>query len=432
MYSKKVIDFLSRKKIKEFDLVKINQNGLTLEGLLLPRSDSGDEDCIVIKLASGYNAGIRFDSSLEIEKTGEKKFLQPKAFKPARNKSLPKIVLIATGGTIASRVDYETGGVKALETPEELLSRFPALTECVDVVKVVSPFTVMSEDITSDEWVSLAETIEKELPHCDGVVITHGTDFLSYTATALAFLLPNLQKPVLLVGAQRSPDRASFDGALNLQCAAHFVNSGFKGVAVVMHATSNDDYCFVHKPTKVRKMHSSRRDAFRSINDSPIARVYANGKTELLQAFFEPKNFSSKKKFGKVFLLKAFPNSDPKIIDLLVENKVKGIIIEAGALGHVPTNGKLSWIPHIEKAIKSGVFVGVTSQCFYGRVSNSVYSNLRKLAKTGAVFLGDALSEAMLVKLSWALEQGINLDELMLDNLTGEFNDRLTQELFLN
>ncbi|MFH1780331.1 MAG: Glu-tRNA(Gln) amidotransferase subunit GatD [Candidatus Micrarchaeota archaeon] len=432
MYSSIVLSVLQAKKINEFDFVKIESKGIVFEGLLLPRSDVGSPDCLVLKLSSGYNVGLRFEKEMKIEKKGsfEKKEVKPLNFKS--KEGVPKIVLISTGGTIASKVDYETGGVKALSSVDELLSQFPELTECVEITKVLTPFNVMSEDVSSENWIELAEVIEKEVGSCDGVIVTHGTDFLSYTASALAFLLPSLTKPVLLIGAQRSPDRPSFDGAMNLVCAARFVKSGFKGVAVVMHATSNDDYCFAHKPVKVRKMHSSRRDAFRSINDSPLAKIYPDGKIVNLQVFPDSSAFSSKKKFGKVFVLKSFPDSDPKIIDFLVGEGYKGIIIEASALGHVPTNNKNSWIPFIEKAVKKGVFVGVVTQCLYGRVKPEVYSNLRKLKKTGAVFLRDGLPEAMFVKLSWALAQGKNVEKLMLENLVGEFNDKLTQEMFLN
>jgi glutamyl-tRNA(Gln) amidotransferase subunit D len=433
-YSKKLIDFLKGKGISEGDRIRADKSGIVYEGILMPRA-TGDEDLIVIKLDSGYNAGIAISEKTVLEKIPhkEKEELRKEKQEPLeKKKGLPKITLVATGGTIVSKVDYSTGGVVALTKPKDLILQFPDLLEACDLHRISSPFTIMSEDLTAKEWVGLAKEVSWQLKDSDGVIITHGTDALGFSAAALSFML-STNKTVALVGAQRSPDRGSFDGALNLVCAAHFVSkSRYPGVCVVMHGSSSDDFCYAHKGTKVRKMHSSRRDAFQTINDSPLAKIYADGR-------MEEKTFSEKtveEKLDAVFeekvaLVKAYPNSDPSVLDWLVEKGNKGIIIEAMGLGHVPTNAPKSWIPHVKIAVDKGGFVGITTQTVFGKVSPFVYSNLRKLGAAGAVFLEDGLSETMFVKLGWVLaHKNWNVKDKMLENVRGEFNPRIRDSQF--
>ncbi|HIH20478.1 TPA: Glu-tRNA(Gln) amidotransferase subunit GatD [Candidatus Micrarchaeota archaeon] len=432
-YSKKLLDFFKAQGIKEGDRVRAEKGGIVYAGMLMPRA-AGDENALVLKLDSGYNVGVSFSEKMVLEKLPAKS-VAVKAEKPvaAKHKAgLPKLAIVATGGTIVSKVDYKTGGVYALEKPEELIRQFPDLLDACELRKISSPFTVMSEDISSANWIALAKEVSKELKESDSVIVTHGTDALGYSAAALSFMIAT-NKTVALVGAQRSPDRGSFDGAMNLVCAAHFASKAhYPGVAVVMHGSSSDDFCYAHKGTKVRKMHSSRRDAFQTINGKPLAKIYSDGRIE--EMAFEAK----KAEEGldavfeeKVSLIKAYPNSDPAILDWLIENGNRGILIEAMGLGHVPTNGPKSWIPHVAKAVDKGVFVGITTQTLYGAVNPLVYSNLRKLSEAGAVFLEDGLPETMYVKLGWVLAHPKwNAKEKMLENLRGEFNPRLKDSDF--
>ncbi len=432
-YSKKLSEFLHSKGVSEGDCIRVEKEGVVYEGLLMPRA-TGDEDALVIKLDSGYNLGVSISSSTEVKKLSSAKRAKAeekhgKVF--SQKKGLPKIALVTTGGTIVSRVDYSTGGVSTLTNPEDLIRQFPDLLEACNLRKIVSPFTLMSEDFVPRDWIALAKTVFAELKESDGVIVTHGTDNLGFSAAMLSFMI-STNKTIALVGAQRSPDRGSFDGAMNLVCAAHFIAKGkYPGVCLVMHGSSSDDYCFAHKGTKVRKMHSSRRDAFQSINSLPLAKIYLDGRIEYktfestpveekLDAVFE----------DKVALVKAYANSDPEFLDFFVEKGKKGIIIEATGLGHVPTNTPKSWIPHVKRAIDKGVFVGITTQTLYGKVNPFVYSNLRKLSETGAVFLKDGLPETMLMKLGWVLAHKWSVKEKMLENVCGEFNERLKDSEF--
>jgi len=272
MYSDKVLRILKRKKIKVGDRIRIKKGRETFEGILMPRIEMGDKDSLIVKLKSGYNVGIEFDKTLKIERIGKGKKLGviPK-LKIKRKKKLPDVSMIATGGTIGTHVDYKTGGVFMCRSPAEILSTTPELGNIIDLTSTHRPFTIASEDITYREWQKMAKLIAKELnSDCRGVIVTHGTDTLHYSAAALSFMLKGLSKPVAFVGAQRSPDRGSFDGSMNLICASHFTGySDIGEVCLIMHGTSSDNFCLINRGTRVRKLHTSRRDAFQAVNEKP-------------------------------------------------------------------------------------------------------------------------------------------------------------------
>ena len=437
MYPKNILDKLKKQGIEVGDKVKVSKESEVYEGTLMPRIDLGDENSLIIKLGNGYNIGIKFDSKTEIKKIGkgEKLGVIPK-LKMKRVKKLPDVSIIATGGTIGTHVDYKTGGVFMCSSPEEILSTTPEIGNIIDLKNTERPFTLASEDLSYKDWQKMAKSIAKELNSgCRGVIVTHGTDTLHYSAAAMSFMLRNLSKPVAFVGAQRSPDRGSFDGNLNLICASHFTGySDIGEVCLVMHGTSNDDYCLVNRGTRVRKLHTSRRDAFQSVNEKPIAKIWKNGKIEktgIDYTKFENKKVKVDDKWEpKVALLKTFPNSDPSIIDWYVDKKYKGLVIEGFGLGHVPTSTleeKNSWLPHIKKAIEKGMNIIMTSQTIFGRVHPYVYRNLRLVSEAGVIYGEDMLTEVALVKLSWVLGHTKNKEkirEMMLTPFAREINPR--------
>ncbi|MDP1695721.1 MAG: Glu-tRNA(Gln) amidotransferase subunit GatD, partial [archaeon] len=263
-----------------------------------------------------------------------------------------------------------------------------------------------------------------------GIIISHGTDTLHYTSSALSFFLKNLNKPVVLTYAQRSIDRASSDANLNLQCAAMMAISDCAEVMIVGHASTNDDFCYAIKGTKARKMHSSRRDAFESVNAEPIAKVWTN-KIEFLSHY---KTKSSEKPeldlnfTDKVALIKYYPGQDASILDFHAL-KYKGIIIEGTGLGHVGgTESSNSWVNSLKKHIREGFVVCMTTQCINGKVDPYVYSTARELLDAGVIFLEDMTSEIAFVKLGWVLGHfGWKkfVKEKMLENFAGEISGRL-------
>ena len=434
-YSKRIQAILKKNKIEIGQRISVTKGKEHFEGLLMPKS-SGSPDALVIKLDNGYNIGIDFKNA-KIKKLNEKRELGSKPKGLEFDSSKPKVALITTGGTITSKVDYRTGAVHMLMKPEEFLMNVPELKEIVNISKIVSPFSIASEDMDYKTWQTLATLTAKELNKDNkGVILTHGTDVLHFTSAALSFMLPNLTKPLVIAGAQRSSDRGSADTAMNLICASHTALSDIAEVGICMHASSEDNYCLFNRGTKVRKMHTSRRDAFRPINDLPLAKVWPNGKIEVTNEYRKRSDGKVKAdiKFEeKVALVKAYPGSDPDYLKFFVDKKYKGIVIEATGLGHVPTQAKKSWIPAVKKIAKDLPIV-ITSQTLYGRTNPNVYSNLRTLADAGAIFGEDMLPETAYIKLGWVLGHTKDMEkikELMTKNLVGEISTRTGSETFL-
>ncbi|MEM3074591.1 MAG: Glu-tRNA(Gln) amidotransferase subunit GatD [Candidatus Pacearchaeota archaeon] len=410
--------------------------------------DSPSKDIILIKLPSGYNIGIREEDILDVkilkesnikEEIGKikEKNLQIKT----KNKSLQKIALIVCGGTISAKLDYKTGAVHWLTNTNELLNFYPEILEIADISKIEVPFMKASEDIDSKDWTKISKNIENLInqPEIKGIIVTHGTDFLHYTSSALAFSLGKLNKPVVLTYSQRSSDRASSDARLNLKCAARVAISDIAEVVLVGHANSDDDFCYVIKGTKVRKMHTSRRDAFRPINSKPLAKVFSD-RIEVIDSY-NPRNeklkVSANSKFSdKVALVKFYPGQKPDILNYYINKKYEGIIFEVSGLGHVSTKeSRQNMVAKIKKAVKSGIVICAAPQTIYGKLDPYVYSNGRELLDAGVIFLNDILSETAFVKLSWVLankKMKKNVKENMLKNFNGEFSKFLTKDEFLN
>ncbi|MFO7872447.1 MAG: Glu-tRNA(Gln) amidotransferase subunit GatD, partial [Candidatus Undinarchaeales archaeon] len=322
------------KDLKPNSKVKIKTSRKEYEGTVMPRTELSDEEHIVLKLKSGYNVGILKDEILDVENLGktEKKEKKKKTKKDFK-KSNPNISIVSTGGTITSEVDYETGGVSPFKSPKELLATVPELADFVNIKHIHTPFRLLSEDMTGNEWGKIAKMVYKDLKESGlkGVVVTHGTDTLHFTSAALSFMIQNLNKPVAVVGAQRSIDRGSFDGAMNLICSAQYCLSDIAEVSIVMHGSTDDEYCLVNRGTKVRKMSTSRRDAFRPINDSPLAKVWQDGNI-IIENSDHNKRSKSKPKLDtkfeeKVGLLHHYPGSDPKALDFFVDEGYKGVIL---------------------------------------------------------------------------------------------------------
>ena len=436
MYSNEIQAILDSLGIKPGDTIAISNGGESEEGVLMPRSDAGDNSVIVIKRKDGYNIGLRYSKDMRITKqaSGTGHFEFPKAI-TTTNGSLNNVALLYTGGTIGSKVDYATGGVYMLTKPEELLHEVPELKEIVNI-DVQNLMSIASEDMTCLEWRKIAEGVVKAFDKgARGVIITHGTDTMHYTSAALSFMLQDLNGPVVITGAQRSSDRGSSDAFLNLICSAHLAaNSNIAEVGICMHKTSSDQSCIMIRGTKARKMHTSRRDAFRPINSSPIASVDRNGRIEYKSEYRKMPAHGTRTTAMTGFeertaLVKVHPNSTPEILDFYVEKGYKGIIIEGTGMGHVPSSTskeEYSWLGRIKNTVDKGVVVGMTSQCIYGRVNPTVYRNLRLAASAGAIYCEDMLSEVAYVKLGFLLGnyKAEAAKEMLNTNIAGEITAR--------
>jgi len=429
-YRGKAQKLLNAASAKVGDKIKVESAGRTYEGVLMPRTELGDPNHLVLKLRSGYNVGVKIGSGTRIKllERGKPPKLGIPKLKFTPDPSKPNVTIIGTGGTIASRVDYRTGAVFPAFTPEEIYSTVPELSEIANI-KVVEACNVFSEHMTSELWVKIGKAIVREINGgASGVVVAHGTDTMGYTAAALSFMLKGLSRPVVLVGSQRSSDRPSSDAALNLISAVTVAGkSDIAEVCVVMHGSTEDDFCLIHRGTKVRKCHTSRRDAFQTINDTPFGMV-KGGELELFREDYNHAKLKGRVRLDakfepKVALIKAFPGMRADIINSLLSRGYKGIILEGTGLGHI---GKYCFQP-IKKAVRRGIFVGMCSQCLYGRANMEVYDTGRDLLKLGVIPLEDMLPETAFVKLSWALGRTKDLShvkKIMLSNTAGEITSR--------
>jgi glutamyl-tRNA(Gln) amidotransferase subunit D len=428
-YKSTALEALKKADCDVGDIIRITSKGKTYEGILIPRSELGENSVVIVKIKSGYNIGIRVTPKVKIEKVGEgtkPTFAAPPL--PKQNTTLPHVVIMSTGGTIASRVDYRTGAVRSALSASDLYGVVPELSNVAQVDTEIV-FSLYSENITQKHWKELAETVAKRIESgVDGVVIAHGTDTMAYTSAALSFALQSLPVPVIVVGAQRSSDRPSSDAATNLIGAVKAAGEApFAEVGLAMHETISDIGVIVHRGVKVRKCHTSRRDTFKSINGFPIARV-KNQQISMLTDQYLHRDLSRKlvlkPNFSeKVALVKFYPGLDPTIIDFYVEKGVKGILLEGSGLGHVSKY----CFDSIKNAVGKGVLVALSSQCIWGRVNMNVYDTGRDLLSFGVIPTEDMFCETALVKLMWVLGQTSNTQEainLFKSNIAGEYSPR--------
>ena len=432
-YKGEALNFLKKAGAEIGDIIRITKNGETYEGILIPRSEYGDERHIIIKLKSGYNVGVHVDSTTQVQKigAGAKPTFTPPPL-PKQKLGLPKVAIVSTGGTIASRVDYRTGGVRPALSASDLYSVIPELSE-IAIVNTEILFSLYSENITAKHWSETAKNIAKHIKKgATGVVVAHGTDTLGYTAAALSFALQDLPVPVIMVASQRSADRPSSDAATNLIGAVKAAASApFAEVVVAMHETVSDTSIVFHRGTKVRKCHTSRRDTFRSINATPLARMKNEQITMLIKEYRE-RNPSRKLVLKPNFdekgaLVKFHPSLNPQIIEWYVDKGYRFIILEGTGLGHV---GNYCFSA-IRKAIENDVIVAMTSQCIWGRLGMNVYDTGRDLLAMGVLPLEDMLPETALVKLMWVLGQTTNVEEakrLLTENIAHEISPRTLHE----
>ena len=426
-YRGKARDFLMQNEIEIWDIIVVKTKRTKLEGILLPRNEYASPNYIEIKLENNYNVGINISELESIEKKGkrEAKYKIPEKKFP-KNKNLPNIRLLGTGGTVASRLDYTTGAVIPSFTPGELFSAVPELAEICNLdCEIV--FEILSENMKPEYWQQLAEKVKEAIDSgIDGVIIGHGTDTMSFTSAALSFMLSNLSIPVVLTGSQRSSDRPSSDAALNLQNAAVVAGSDIAEVVVSMLGSSSHEYGLIHRGTLVRKMHSSVRSTFRTIDDIPLGMV-RDRKIKMFKKNYNKRSNQEttlNTKFErKIALIYEYPGIQNELINFYVDKGYKGIVIAGTGLGHVGTD----IYPSIERAIQEDITVLMTTQTLHGLVGMNVYSTGRELLNIGVIPGKNLIPEVAYVKLGWVLGQSSDpkeIKELLLTNIANEFIDR--------
>ncbi len=408
-------------------------------GIILPRSETADDRHLVIKLThNGYNVGIGIETIRGIEILGYRRahYRIPEQEFPY-DPEKPKVTLLGTGGTIASRLDYRTGAVIPAFSPGELYGAVPELADIANL-ETIKLYGEFSENIGPVHWQETAKAIFEQIEKgVDGVVVGHGTDTMHYTAAALSFMVQELPVPVVIVGSQRSSDRPSSDAAFNLIRGVQTAAVGdFAEVMVCMFGPTSDSYDLLHRGTRVRKMHSSYRSTFRTLSDTPIARVDADGFHPIKSPDqYRHRDPDRKPKLDNLFdnrvtIVWYYPNMKPDIVDSLVDNGYRGIVIAGTGLGHV--NRPL--YPAIKRAIEGGVHVFMTVQTLWGYVQMFVYDTGRDIMELGVVPLANMLPEVAYVKLGWVLghtNEREKVIEMMRTPVSGEITERETIDGYL-
>jgi len=405
------------------DRVHVDRGEQSYDGVLLP---SSTDDNLVIKLDSGYNVGIdreaadidvREQDAYDIEDAQSESDSSEITF----DGNLPTVSLISTGGTIASTVDYRTGAVTAQFDAEDVLRAVPELAGLANYRgRVVA--NILSENMTPDVWQDLAEAIHEEIQAgADGVVVMHGTDTMQFSASAIAFMLET-PVPIVFTGSQRSADRPSSDNVMNAVCAVEAAKSDAAEVMICMHADASDEVCALHRGTRARKNHTSRRDAFETVGAEPLGQVvYADREVSFQREYRERGEAALELAADletEVELVKFTPGTDPAVLEAYDDKD--GIVIEGTGLGHINTD----WIEYVDDLTDSGTHVVMTSQCLEGRVCDRVYDTGRDLLEAGVIEGEDILPGTAKVKLMWALANAENVDETMQTDIAGEIQDR--------
>ncbi len=427
-YKGEALAVLKKFNVRVWGQATINTKRGIFTGTVLPRSENDDDKHIVLKIITGYNVGIDTDTIINMEETGYKKanYKIPEKEFPY-TKGLPKVKLLGTGGTIASRLDYRTGAVIPAFSPGELYGAVPELADICNL-ETEKLFAVFSENMGPEQYKKLAIAIGEEIKKgTKGIVIGHGTDTLSHTAAALTFMVQNSPIPIVLVGSQRSSDRPSSDAALNLMHATTAAGHGdIAEVMVCMFGPTSDEYGFLHRGTRVRKMHSSYRSTFRTLGDTPLATVTRAGVKPIKDSYNHRRNDTNviiKPYFEeKVAIIYYYPNMQPDMIDSLVDNGYKGIIIAGTGLGHV--NKPL--YPAIKRAQAKGVHMFMAVQTMWGYCHMFVYDTGRDLMAAGIVPASNMLPETAYIKLGWVLGQTNDPEEVKRMMLT-PINDETTE-----
>lgn len=428
-YKGRALAVLQKFKTRVWSQVEIDTTRGLFKGTILPRSENDDDRHIVLKISSGYNIGIGVDTVTSIKEFGYKEAkykIKEREFPYADDK--PNVKLLGTGGTIASRLDYRTGAVIPAFSPGELYGAVPELADICNIT-TEKLFAVFSENMGPDEYKILAVAIGKEIEKgTDGIIIGHGTDTLHHTAAALTYMIQNPPVPIILVGSQRSSDRPSSDAALNLMHAAYAAgHSDIAEVLVCMFGPTSDEYGFLHRGTRVRKMHSSYRSTFRTVGDIPVAKVTRDSLVHMKDSYNQRRKDRKVKILPyfeeKVSIVFYYPNMKPDIINSLVDNGYKGIVIAGTGLGHV--NKPL--YTAIEKAVANNVAIYMTVQTLWGYVHMYVYETGRDLLAKGIIPAENMLPEVAYIKLGWALgqtEDPEKVKEIMLTPIQDDITER--------
>lgn len=332
---------------------------------------------------------------------------------------MKRVLLLTTGGTIAARKGEQ--GLAPDIKCDDIMVLLPELKQNfrIDSRDILN---LDSSNIQPEEWQYMAQITAEALPDYDGIIITHGTDTMAYTASAMSYMLQNLSKPVVFTGAQIPIERMFTDAKRNLQTAFAAVDSGIPGVSIAF----DDKIINGCRAVKVRTLGFN---AFESISYPYLGEVYADGIHFHENVRWDKnmeKTFSLKKDLcTDVFLLKLIPGTNPEIFDRLLDMKYRGVVIEAFGAGGTHFERR-NLIPKLQNLIEKGISVVACSQCLYEKSDFSLYEVGQKLLECGVIPGRDMTTEAIVTKLMWALGQTMDSKEIR-----GIFNTNYAGEVTL-
>ena len=429
-YKGELRERLLRDKIGVWSVVKVTRGNSVYVGVVLPRSEHTAEDYLVVKVDTGYNIGVKITEECTIKEIGFQKgdYHLPEVavkIKP----DLPNVSLLGTGGTVASRLDYRTGSVLPAFTPEELFSAVPELMNICNLTPK-KIYSILSENFKPEYWVKTAEAILQEFRNgANGVIIGHGTDTMAFTASALSYFFQNLAAPIVIVGSQRSSDRPSSDGPMNIINASTIAGyADLAEVVVCMHGNTSDTYNLIHRGTRVRKMHSSRRDAFKTLSDIPLGMIDAHQNIQFFKDDVKSRGniddtYLDTKIDPKVAILYSYPGCDPEILNSLIDLGYHGVIILGTGLGHVPSD----FFPGLERAQEEKIPICIVVEPLYGYTNLHVYETGRDMLALGVIEGANMLPSSAYAKMIWTLGHTRNVEEvkkIMTTNIAGEITNR--------
>lgn len=324
----------------------------------------------------------------------------------------PKILLIYTGGTIGMIKDFATGALKAFNF-DQLLERIPELNllDCsIDTYSFDDP--IDSSDMNPEHWVTIAEVVEKNYDDFDGFVILHGSDTMSYTASALSFMLKNLNRPVILTGSQLPIGDLRTDAKENLITAIQIASLQDNGMPKIKEVGLYFEYK-LYRGNRTTKISAEHFNAFTSPNLSHLAEsgVHLKVNEHLLDDFYSTNELNVQKELDtNVFILKIFPGITQKVLEgILNIPNLKGIVIETFGSGNAPT--EFWFINTLQNAIQKGIKIVNVTQCWGGSVDMGKYETGTALKHIGVISGHDITTEAAITKMMLLLSRDLTIEE---------------------